>query len=224
MQVKIFGERHTATNALSGFIKLNFDVLQPYYHILGWKHRKAPKKREWAKIDYQNTLFIFTVRSPYSWLKAMHRQPYYHEQPQISKLSFKDFILHSVGDYENFIQMWNEKNQSYIDMSKEVPNSMVIWMEDFISDQNKIFNRLQKVLSPRGAFQMYDKYTGGYGEKDPQKKPNPNQLPHESEEIYRIINDELETGIIDFFDYQLVCPQRRDSSPNEISNPMSTNW
>jgi len=41
-QIKIFGERHTATNALTKFINQNFNVACRGYDFLVLKHRRAP--------------------------------------------------------------------------------------------------------------------------------------------------------------------------------------
>ena len=136
--VIIFGERHTGTNALSLFLRENFNLKFKYYEFLGWKHRLAPKKAEWIKHDTDNVLFIFLFRNPYTWLKSMHKEPYYHHYLKINERSFEEFIKFSIEDYENSICLWNEKNDSYLRMSKEVKHSLNICIEDFRSDQSKI--------------------------------------------------------------------------------------
>jgi hypothetical protein len=203
MQTKVFGERHTGTNAISAFISLNFDTRLPYYEFLGWKHRRAPKKKEWSKYDCSRTLFVYTVRNPYTWLKAMHRLPYYYHQPQIAKLRFRDFLLHSVEDYENYIQMWNKKYRSYIKMSRQVPHALIIRMEDFLADQEAVYERLQKVLPAKGAFQRYDKYAHGQGvEQDAGKLQSATELPPVPDETYALINRELDPKLMKYFGYQ----------------------
>ena len=201
-QVKIFGERHTATNAITAFIHQNFNAQCRYYDFLGWKHRRAPKRQEWEKQDYQNTLFIFTVRNPYTWLKALHREPYYPHQPQITQLNFRDFILHSIEDYENCIQMWNEKYRGYLKMSNDVPHSLFIRMEDFLKDQEDIYNKLSNILQPSNTFQPYEKYVSGLGEKDRSKLGSSTKLPPVPDITYKIINDQLDDNLVQTFDYQ----------------------
>ena len=71
------------------------------------------------------------MRNPYSWIKAMHKEPYYHHFPKIKDLSLERFIKFSIEDYENSIAMWNQKNDSYFRMSDEIPNSIIINIEDF---------------------------------------------------------------------------------------------
>lgn len=201
-QIKIFGERHTATNALTVFIQRNFEGQHRYYDFLGWKHRRAPKKQEWQKQDYQHTLFLFTVRNPYTWLKAMHREPYYGHQPQITQLNFRDFILHSIEDYENCIQMWNEKYHSYLKMSRDVPQSLFVRMEDFLNDQEGIYTKLSTILQPIGIFQPYKTYVSGLGEKDSRELESSTKLPPVPDGTYKIINEQLDRNLMRTFDYQ----------------------
>ncbi len=201
MQIKIFGERHTATNALSAFIQLNFSCINRYYDFLGWKHRRAPEKQEWKKQDYQNTLFIFTVRNPYTWLKAMHREPYYCHQPGIKKLSFRDFIRYPIEDYENCIQMYNEKNNGYIRMSNDVPHALFIRMEDFLDDQNMIYEQLSNIFQPKSTFQPYEKYTSGLGENQKKELGGTTQLPPVPDSTYEIINKQLDNNLMCAFHY-----------------------
>jgi len=163
MNVKIFGERHTATNAITEFVHLNFNALCNDYGFLGWKHRRAPLKSEWQRVNYRDTLFIFTVRHPYSWAKSMHREPYCMHHPQLKKMTFDDFLIHPIEDYENILKMWNQKYQSYIDMCEQVPNSLILRMEHFISDQKNAYNQLCLHLDAKENFQIYNKYITGKG-------------------------------------------------------------
>ena len=144
--IKVFGERHSGTNAIGYFAGKNFDLQFKHYNFLGWKHRLAPEQEEWSKFDVESCLFIFCLRNPYSWLQAMHKEPYYDHYPKIKELSFEDFLKFSIEDYENSIAMWNKKNLSYQRMAKEVPSSIIINVEEFHSSQEKIHADLQQVL------------------------------------------------------------------------------
>ena len=144
--VKIFGERHTGTNAINLFIRENFDLTFKYYDFLGWKHRLAPKKSEWVKHDTSNTLFIFLFRNPYAWLRSMYKEPYYHHYLKINDRSFDEFLKFSIEDYENSICLWNQKNESYLRMSKEVKHSINIRIEDFRLDQERIHSLIANAI------------------------------------------------------------------------------
>jgi len=145
--IKVFGERHSGTNAIGYFAGKNFNLKFQHYDFLGWKHRLAPKKDEWSKFDVQNCLFIFCMRNPYSWIQAMHIEPYYDHYPKIKDLSLEEFVQFSIEDYENSIEMWNQKNDSYFRMSCEVPNSIIIHVEDFHADQNTFHKNLADLLN-----------------------------------------------------------------------------
>ena len=43
--------------------------------------------------------------------------------------------------------MLNQKNDSYFRMSDEVPNSIIINVEDFHADQNKFYARIGDLLN-----------------------------------------------------------------------------
>ena len=144
--VKIFGERHTGTNAINLFIRENFDLTFKYYDFLGWKHRLAPKKSEWVKHDTSNTLFIFLFRNPYAWLRSMYKEPYYHHYLKINDRSFDEFLKFSIEDYENSICLWNQKNESYLRMSTEVKHSLNISIEDFRLDQEHIHSLIANAI------------------------------------------------------------------------------
>ena len=168
--IKVFGERHSGTNAIGYFAGQNFNLQTKRHDFLGWKHRLAPEREEWSKFDVESCLFIFCLRNPYSWLQAMHKEPYYEHYPKIKELSFEDFLKFSIEDYENSIAMWNKKNSSYQRMAKEVPNSIIINVEEFHSSQEKIHADLQQVLgvdnSPVIPMNEYVNGRGRHTDKD----------------------------------------------------------
>ena len=214
--VKIFGERHTATNAVHQFLHRNFEVEIPYYAFMGWKHRLAPRRKEWSKYHCENVLFVFTTRSPYTWLRSMHREPYYFHQPKIVQLKFRYFIQHSMEDYENVIQIWNEKNASYQRMYREVPNALFVRQEDFLLHQGTIWEQLCSYLTPRSdQHQPFTKYTGGYGEARGEEPNSTISVPDVSDEAFEIINRQLDTGLMDFFGYDIIKSQSEEFSFND---------
>ena len=189
--IKVFGERHSGTNAIGYFAGQNFNLQTKRHDFLGWKHRLAPEREEWSKFDVESCLFIFCLRNPYSWLQAMHEEPYYEHYPKIKELSFEDFLKFSIEDYENSIAMWNKKNSSYHRMSKEVPNSIIINVEEFHSSQEKIHADLKQVLgadnSPVIPMNEYVNGRGRHTDKDiqsalaiPSFKKNITELIHAS--------------------------------------------
>ena len=203
--VKIFGERHTGTNALSLFIRENFDLKFKYYEFLGWKHRLAPKKVEWIKYDTNNILFIFLFRNPYTWLNSMYKEPYYHHYLKINDRSFEEFIKFSIEDYENSICLWNQKNESYLKMSKEVNHSLNICIEDFRLDQSKIHQQIAEMIGVKSAeFIEFTNYVNGRGVEINKDIDKSLAIPEFSNSEINYINSYLSQSIMKEIGYDFL--------------------
>ena len=203
--IKVFGERHSGTNAIGYFAGQNFNLQTKRHDFLGWKHRLAPEREEWSKFDVESCLFIFCLRNPYSWLQAMHEEPYYEHYPKIKELSFEDFLKFSIEDYENSIAMWNKKNSSYHRMSKEVPNSIIINVEEFHSSQEKIHADLKQVLgadnSPVIPMHEYVNGRGRHTDKDIQSAL---AIPSFEQNITELIHASLSEEVMEQCNYTKV--------------------
>ena len=203
--IKVFGERHTGTNAIGYFVGKNFNLKFLHYDFLGWKHRLAPKKDEWSKFDVQNYLFIFCIRNPYSWIQAMHREPYYDHYPKIKDLSLQEFVQFSIEDYENCIEMWNQKNDSYFRMSNEVPNSIIVNVEDFHADQNTFHKNLADLLNSQDLplIKMKD-YVNGRGRHEKKDIASSLEVPELDKSVVKIINSFLSLETMKKCNYKLL--------------------
>ena len=203
--IKVFGERHSGTNAIGYFVGKNFNLKFQHYDFLGWKHRLAPQKGEWSKFEVQNCLFIFCMRNPYSWAQAMHREPYYDHYPKIKDLSLEDFLQFSIEDYENCIAMWNQKNDSYFRMSDEVPNSIIINVEDFHADQQKFHEHLADILSMQDMpmVKMND-YVNGRGRHKEMDITLSLKIPEFEKGLIKIINSSLSPETMKKCNYKLL--------------------
>ena len=201
---KIFGERHTGTNALSSFIIENFNIKFLYYDYLGWKHRLAPNESEIQKFATQETIFLFTFRNPYSWLKAMHRDPYYYHYPKITELNFFEFVQFQIEDYENLIMLWNQKNSSYLEMINKVPISMLVKVEDFHNDQKSYFNRISSKIEFNGNFIPMDRYLNGRGQSSDKSVTESLSIPNLSSEEIEVINHYLDKDLMKELNYNLL--------------------
>ena len=203
--IKVFGERHCGTNAIGYFVGKNFNLKFQHYDFLGWKHRLAPKKDEWSKFDVKSCLFIFCMRNPYSWIKAMHKEPYYDHFPKIKELSLESFIQFSIEDYENCIAMWNQKNDSYFRMSDEIPNSIIINVEDFNADQRKFHTNLTDILnrSDMPLIKMND-YVNGRGRHEQEDITSSLMIPKLDKNLVRIINSSLSEETMKKCNYELL--------------------
>ena len=195
--IKVFGERHSGTNAIGYFSGKNFNLQFKHYNFLGWKHRLAPEQTEWSKFDVESCLFIFCLRNPYSWLQAMHKEPYYEHYPKIKELSFEDFLKISIEDYENSIAMWNKKNLSYLRMAKEVPHSIIVNVEEFHSSQEKIHADLQQTLGKDNAsFIPMNEYVNGRGWHDNKDIESSLTIPSFEKNITELIHASLSEEVM----------------------------
>ncbi len=201
---KIFGERHTGTNALSSFIIENFNIKFLYYDYLGWKHRLAPNETEIQKFATQETIFLFTFRNPYSWLKAMHRDPYYYHYPKITELNFFEFVQFQIEDYENLIMLWNQKNLSYLEMINKVPISMLVKVEDFHNDQQSYFDKISSKIEFNGNFIPMERYLNGRGQSSDKSVTESLSIPSLSHEEIEVINHYLDKDLMRELNYNLL--------------------
>jgi len=201
---KIFGERHTGTNALSSFIIENFNIKFLYYDYLGWKHRLAPNETEIQKFATQETIFLFTFRNPYSWLKAMHRDPYYYHYPKITELNFFEFVQFQIEDYENLIMLWNQKNLSYLEMINKVPISMLVKVEDFHNDQQSYFDKISSKIEFNGNFIPMERYLNGRGQSSDKSVTESLSVPNLSSEEIEVINHYLDKDLMKELNYNLL--------------------
>lgn len=201
---KIFGERHTGTNALSSFIIENFNIKFLYYDYLGWKHRLAPNETEIQKFATQETIFLFTFRNPYSWLKAMHRDPYYYHYPKITELNFFEFVQFQIEDYENLIMLWNQKNSSYLEMINKVPISMLVKVEDFHNDQQSYFDKISSKIEFNGNFIPMERYLNGRGQSSDKSVTESLSIPSLSREEIEVINHYLDKDLMKELNYNLL--------------------
>tara|TARA_B000000477_G_scaffold114330_1_gene110559 strand:- start:612 stop:1241 length:630 start_codon:yes stop_codon:yes gene_type:complete len=203
--LKVFGERHCGTNAIGYFAGKNFNLRFEHYDFLGWKHRLAPKKNEWSKFNVESCLFIFCIRNPYSWIKAMHKEPYYEHYPKIKDLPLKDFVNFSIEDYENCIAMWNLKNQSYIVMSEEVPNSIVINVEDFHSNQLAFHTNLASLLDKKDVpLTEMNNYVNGRGRHEDKDISSSLKIPQLDGDLLEMINASLSEQIMERCNYKIL--------------------
>lgn len=134
--LKIYGERNSGTIYLEWLLKGNFDVNIDTTPQLGWKHRLAPLGEDLEEHHKNETYFVCLIKNPYSWVLSMHKRPYHHEE--LRKLSFTDFLTYSYGDYRNPVDMWNIKNNSYLNLEKDVTHFTMVKYEDLLVNMKDV--------------------------------------------------------------------------------------
>ena len=194
---KVFGERHTGTNAISSFIEKSFNLENKYYEYLGWKHRLAPSNEELKKHNLVDNLFLITFRNPYSWLRAMHREPYNYNYPQIRELDFLSFIQIPFEDYENVIKMWNQKNHSYLNMKPYLPNSIYIKIESFNNNQELFFDEVIKKIGADDNYNFIEenRYLSGYSISNKNIRQSL-RVPYYKNEELEVIDSFIDNNIL----------------------------
>ena len=196
---KIFGERHTGTNAITSFLERNFNLERKEYEYLGWKHRLVPDLKEMSKNKIESNIFVITLRNPYSWFHAMHRNPYSNRDPSMKELKFTDFLEYPFEDYENLIVMWNKKTKAYIEFINNFSNAVAIKIEVFNHNQERFYKKLLnefELNKVSNNFVKEERYLGGDGEK---LKYNINKsliVPDYSARELSIINKYIDKNIL----------------------------
>lgn len=111
---------------------------------------------------FEDSMVLFLVRNPYSWLQALHRRPYHARDPVPDRL--KDFLTmpwqpaprDRIGEQPvTPIELYNAKMRSYLGfMEKLQPANVrhnVLTFEDFAIDQLAVFERLRPFLKNPGV-------------------------------------------------------------------------
>ena len=100
--------------------------------------------------------------------------------------------------------MWNQKNDSYFRMSEEVPNSIVVNVEDFHADQQKFHERMADVLKRQEVplVKMND-YVNGIGRHEQKDIANSLQVPALERSLIKLINSFLSIETMKKCNYKL---------------------
>ena len=135
----------------------------------------------------------------------MHREPYYDHYPKMKDLSLEDFIQFSIEDYENCISMWNQKNDSYFRMSDEIPNSIIINVEDFNVDQGKFHANIADILNRYDMpLVKMNSYVNGRGRHEQKDITSSLRVPKYDEKLVSIINSSLSEETMKKCNYELL--------------------
>jgi hypothetical protein len=101
--------------------------------------------------------------------------------------------------------MWNQKNDSYFRMSDEVPNSIIINVENFHIDQNKFHQSISHLLSRQDLplIEMND-YVNGRGRHEQKDITASLQVPELDKALVEIINSSLSEETMKKCNYKLL--------------------
>ena len=140
---------------------------------LGWKNAMAPTREVLgrARRNPGDVLFLCCLtKNPYSWLVSLYRPPYHAKR---AYSSFEDFLAepwetvdreHAPLRFANPIEMWNQKNASYLALD-EYARVRRIRYEDLFEDPFLLLDRLchEHGLAQAGShFENIDSATKGH--------------------------------------------------------------
>ena len=136
---------------------------------------------------------------------ALYPAPFAKSFTILSPLRLKDFVNFSIEDYENCTAMWNLKNQSYIVMSEEVPNSIVINVEDFHSNQLAFHTNLASLLDKKDVpLTEMNNYVNGRGRHEDKDISSSLKIPQLDDDLLEIINGSLSEQIMERCNYKIL--------------------
>ncbi len=98
---------------------------------LGWKHAKVKSADEllrYSLVKKRDVGFLTITKNPYAWLVSFYKRPYHQDyEPKHARPDFNAFLElpcsqvgreNLEGGPYNPIQLWNIKNQAYLQLSE----------------------------------------------------------------------------------------------------------
>jgi hypothetical protein len=193
---------------------VDIDCLRTMASDFGWKHGVPPR----AEIDGAShagyTLFIAIAKHPVAWLKSLVRRPY-NPVEKVPK-SFSEFIRHDwhltprdniVGrDRINVVDLWNEKNAAFRELSAGSRKSVVVAYEQILREPRQFLQEIGNHLirsrrkfvwsisSTKGDEMSFDEYRSKYLTEDVAEGILPDDM--------EFIRSRIDPGLMNFFGYE----------------------
>lgn len=153
--LRVFGERHTATNWLVRLLDLNVNVTivskWPDASWV-WKHTMPPP----PQLSARRPILIVTItKGPYSWLRSLHRVPYEYIGKKSGNFSawlrapwlrLRDGREHwAPSAFASPVHLWNAKNRAYSEVA--VPARVSLRYESLVAEPEAEVLRLASRLA-----------------------------------------------------------------------------
>tara|TARA_B100000795_G_scaffold155203_2_gene116403 strand:+ start:512 stop:1411 length:900 start_codon:yes stop_codon:yes gene_type:complete len=148
--LRVFGERHTATNWLVRLLdrNLNLTILSKWPDSTWvWKHTMPPPPR---LASHRPILVVTITKNPYSWLRSLYRVPY--EYVGAVPPNFSAFLRASwrklpsgrehwaPASFGSPVHLWGVKNRAYTEI--HVPVLVNLRYEALVDDPEREMLRL----------------------------------------------------------------------------------
>jgi hypothetical protein len=199
--------------------RINEKILDLYFKVtylknFGWKHTLISDDLRKILNKSKNDVLIITLsKNPYSWLLSLFDHPYHINEKQID---FEKFLLipwetvgreNSPKQFVNPIEMWNQKNKSYIESKKSFP-IMNIRYEDLLANPSKIIDNISEHFKIQKRFDNFKNLT--QSAKKSWKDFNYYQTYYLNEKwrdklsdkSISIINKYIDEGLMEYFSYK----------------------
>ncbi|MDC9721961.1 MAG: sulfotransferase domain-containing protein [Urechidicola sp.] len=185
---------------------------------LGWKHKELDnipfmKKR---LLDNEKIVFLIIVKNPYSWLLSLHKNPYHSLGSK--KQSFEDFLLtpwqtvrreSRRESYNNPIDMWNKKVESYLKFEKQF-NTHIVKYEELLLNPIHELKEISTALDLNEATSFPRNFVKSTKEKKKNNKYYQDYYGKErwkdklTEENVKFINKFLSKDLMQHFNYNVL--------------------
>jgi len=219
---KIYGQMRTGTNYISALLINNFLNTNVFMNIGGWKHGKLieypdsyelinkvdPITKNNIEIDKtidlfknNNVNFLIIIKNPYMWINSM------------SVYKSQEITSSFVIDY---ITIWNEFYSNY---KKYIENkrAYLVKYEELLKQPNETLDKIKQNfnLAPKKSEYVIENNTlSANGDNNIgriKKRPfnknkyiNPIISDYLSNDIIRIINENIDISLMKFYEYDLV--------------------
>lgn len=201
--------------------RVNEKILDIYFKMtssknFGWKHTLiSPELKNILRKSGDNVIFLTLIKNPYSWLLSLYDHPYHFNKKQ---MDFEQFLLkpwdtvgreNSSEHFVNPIDMWNKKNENYIEL-KDIVTIINIKYEDLLANPGNIIDSISK------QFNIPKKYDNFKNLKQSVKRSEKDFNYYQtyylkerwrdklSNKSIKIINKYLNENLMDYFGYKKI--------------------
>jgi hypothetical protein len=219
---KIYGQMRTGTNYISTLLLNNFLDTTIFMNIGGWKHGKLIEYPDCIelvnKVDIttknnieidkiidlfknNNVNFLVIIKNPYMWINSMS----IYKKQQITSL----FVI-------EYITIWNEIYSNY-KYYIENERAYLVKYEELLEQQIETLDKIKKKfnLTPKNSEYIIENNillaNGDYNIGkiknrifDKNKYIKPNIYQYLSNDIIRIINENIDISLLKYYNYDLV--------------------
>ena len=222
MYFKIYGQMRTGTNYMSSLIKNNFSKTNIFMNIGGWKHGKIiefPNNIDLlnnvdintkTNNDIDKTIDLFTtnkvnflimVKNPYMWIHSVS----VYKQKEITPKFLIQYILlwnETYSNYKDYIELGKAYIVKYETLLQEPYETL-----DKIKNKFNLIKKNSEYILENNVLSANNDSNIGRTKKivfDKNKYISPNISEYLSNDIIRLINENIDKTLMKYYQYDLV--------------------